>query len=287
MGVELALGDITRPETLPGPISGCDGVFHVAGWYNVGQPDRRMAEAINVTGTRNVLEAAASAGVERVVYTSTVAVYGDTGGRLVDESYRADGPWLSEYDRSKWIAHYEVAVPMMERGLPLIIVQPGVVYGPHDHSRVGAVLRDYLRRRLPVIPSQGASWSYVDDTAHGHIQAMQHGTTGASYNLSGPCAMWREVLALAEEITGVPRPRFVLPPLGAKVAAAIMAPVAKLMDVPPTYHPETLRVAAGTTYFSDDSRARRELGWDTRPLEEGLKITLEAEKQALQRERGR
>ena len=281
-GVELAPGDITRPETLPDAMAACDGVFHVAGWYNVGQPDRRMAEAINVTGTRNVLEAAGEAGVERVVYTSTVAVYGDTGGREVDESYRSEGPWLSEYDRSKWLAHYEVAEPMMEQGLPLVIVQPGVVYGPNDHSRVGAVLRDYLRRRLPVIPSQGACWSFVDDMARGHIQAMDRGTIGKSYNLSGPCLRWDEVLATAEELTGIPRPRIVLPPIGARLAAWLMTPIARLTELPATYHPETLRVAAGTTYFSDDSRARRELGWDPRPLEEGLAVTLDAEMEALQ-----
>ena len=282
LGVELAPGDITRPESLRDPMGGCDGVFHVAGWYNVGQPDRETAEAINVGGTRNVLEAAADVGVGKVVYTSTVAVYGNTHGRPVDEKYRHGGPWLTEYDRSKWLAHYEVAIPMMERGLPLVIVQPGVVYGPGDHSRVGAVFRDYLRRRLPVIPTQGASWSFVEDMARGHVQAMERGEVGTSYNLAGPSRMWSEVLELAEELTGVPRPRIVLPPWGARLGAALMKPIAAVATVPPTYHPETLRVAAGTTYFSDDSRARRDIGWSPRPLEDGLAITLAAEIRALE-----
>ena len=281
-GVELARGDILDPGTMKGPMAGTDGVFHLAAWYRVGARDRSMARSINVDGTRNVLEAAGKAGVPRVVYTSTLAVFGDTGGRMVDETYRMDGPWLSEYDRTKWLAHYEVAVPMMEGGLPLIIVQPGLVYGPGDHSAVGAVLRDYLRRRLPVIPAQGGCWSFVEDSARGHIQAMERGAPGRSYLLAGPPHMWKEALAIAHEITGIRPPRLMLPPALARIASILMRPVAALVPVPETYHPETLRVAAGSTYFADDTAARQEIGWDPRPLRDGLEITLREERRRLE-----
>lgn len=277
LGVELAPGDITEPDTLRAPMRGADGVFHVAAWYKVGARDRAMAQAINVDGTRNVLEAVRDVGVPKAVYTSTVAVFGDTGGRAVDEDYRMDGPWLSEYDRTKWTAHYEVAEPMAGAGLPLVIVQPGIVYGPGDHSAVRAVLRDYLRRRLPVVPTQGGCWSFVEDTARGHILAMERGEVGESYVLTGPCLMWKEVLALAEEITGIPAPGPTLPPWLARLLAGLMTPIAAVAPVPETYHPETLRVAAGSTYFADSAKARRELGWDPRPLREGLEVTLKAE----------
>jgi nucleoside-diphosphate-sugar epimerase len=277
LGVELAQGDITRPATLAGPMTGVDGVFHIAGWYELGARDRAPAHAINVDGTRNVLEAAGDAGVPRIVYTSTLAVYGDTRGRAVDESYRMDGPWLSEYDRTKWLAHYEVAVPMAEAGLPLVIIQPGLVYGPGDHSNIGLAFRDYLRRRLPAIPKQGGCWSFVEDTARGHILAMERGETGRSYNLAGPCLFWEEALQVAEEVTGIRAPRWVLPPTAARIASWLMKPVNLLVPLPSTYHPETLRVAAGATYFAKDARARQELGWDPRPLRDGLAITLRAE----------
>lgn len=280
-GVELAHGDILQPGTLPGPMRGVDGVFHLAAWYRLGARDRSRAEAINVDGTRNVLEAARDAGVPRVVYTSTVGVFGHTAGRPVDESYRMEGPWLSEYDRTKWRAHYEVAVPMAEARLPLVIVQPGLVYGPGDHSSVGAVLRDYLRRRLPVIPEQGGSWGFVEDTARGHVLAMERGRTGESYVLAGPNHWWSEVLRIAEEITGIRRPRFVLAAPAARLASVLMKPVSKLIRLPATYHPETLRVAAGTTYFGNDAKARAEIGWDPRPLRAGLEITLAAERRPL------
>lgn len=277
LGVRLASGDILDPASLRAPMEGADGVFHLAAWYRVGVRDRTRARAINVDGTRNVLEAARDVGTPKVVYTSTIGVFGHTSGRRPDESYRMDGPWLSEYDRTKWLAHYEVALPMMDAGLPLVITQPGLVYGPGDHSNIGAVLRDYLRRRLPVIPQQGGCWGYVEDTARGHVQAMERGRTGQAYLLAGPAHMWEEVLAIAQDITGIPRPRVVLPAPVARIASMLMKPLAAVVPLPPMYHPETLRIAAGTTYFGDDSKARREIGWDPRSVRDGLEITLVAE----------
>src|SRR5271169_3132545 len=106
LGVALYPGDVTDRPSLREPMRGVDGVFHLAGWYKVGARDRSPGERINVAGTRHVLESMAEAGVPRGVYTSTLAVFSDTGGRLVDETYRHAGPWLSEYDRTKWVAHY-------------------------------------------------------------------------------------------------------------------------------------------------------------------------------------
>lgn len=281
LGVELVQGDIVEPATLLGAMDGADGVFHLAAWYKVGARDRSMAEAINVQGTRNVLDAARQAGVPRVVYTSTIAIFSHTGGRVVNESYRHHGPWLSEYERTKAMAHYEVALPMMEAGLPLVIVQPGLVYGPDDTSNVGDVFRDYLRRRLPIIPVQGGCWAHVADTARGHIQAMERGRVGASYVLGGECLMWRDVLKLAHEITGIRPPRLVLPPAVARLASRLMTPLAAVLPLPQMYHPETLRIAGGTTYWADDALARDEIGWDPRPLRQGMAQTLDAERDAL------
>lgn len=281
LGVELAHGDIRDPASLCAPLQGADGAFHLAAWYRVGARDASMAESINVAGTRNVLDAAADAGVSKIVYTSTIAVVGDTRGRVVSADHRYDGSWLSEYDRTKWVAHYEVAVPAIQAGLPLVIVQPGYVYGPGDHSNVGDVLRDYLRRRLPVTPAQGGCWAHVDDTARGHVLAMERGRVGVSYVLAGECRMWADILDIAHEITGIRPPRLTLPPALARISATLMKPLAALAPLPQMYHPETLRIAAGVTYWADDSLARRELGWDPRPLRDGLAETLAAERAAL------
>jgi dihydroflavonol-4-reductase len=281
LGIELVAGDVVDPETLGAPMAGVDGVFHVAGWYRVGARDTSAAERVNVAGTRNVLEAARAAGVPKVVSTSPIAVFGHTAGQVVDEDYRHDGPWISEYDRTKWAAHYQVAVPMAEAGLPLVIVQPGLVYGPNDESQVGVVLRDYLRRRLPARPAQAGCWSHVEDVAAGHILAMERGRVGESYVLGGECAPWTQVLELARDITGIRPPRLTLPPFLARLSSILLRPVAAVLPLPATYHPETLRVAAGTVYWASDAKARRELGWNPRPLREGLAETLRAEQAAM------
>src|SRR5260370_42474315 len=155
-------------------MQGVDGVFHIAGWYKSGVKDKSEGAKINIQGTRNVLELMQELGVARGVYTSTLAVFSDTHGRMVDETYRYDGPHLSEYDRTKWVAHYEVAEPMIEAGLPLVIVQPGVIYGPGDTNIVHSVLAQYLQRKLPLLPTVTAfSFVHVDDVARAHMLALQ------------------------------------------------------------------------------------------------------------------
>jgi nucleoside-diphosphate-sugar epimerase len=150
------------------------------------------------------------AGVPRGVYTSSVAVFSDTRGKLVDETYRRGSPWLTLYDYTKWKAHYEVAEPMIRAGLPLVVVQPGLVYGPGDQSIVHRTFLQYLRGKLPIAPRQTAyCWGYVDDTARGHVLAMDMGRLGESYIIAGPLHTPIEVPALAEPAcahrTGEPR----------------------------------------------------------------------------------
>ena len=277
LGAALHAGDITDKESMRAAMRGCDGVFHLAAWYRIGArpSQRRDAERINIQGTRNVLEVMRELGVPKGVYTSTLAVFGDTEGWVGDESYRFDGPWLSVYDRSKWQAHYEVAVPMIRAGLPLVIVQPGVVYGPGDPSVIGNLLRQYLRRRLPIRPHGAAfCWGHVDDTAHGHVLAMDKGRAGESYIIAGPPHTLEEALELAEEITGI-RPPWLRPPaVMLRAMAAAASAVERIIPLPQTYTGETLRIAAGATYLGSSEKAQRELGFRARPLEEGLRETL-------------
>jgi len=291
LGVSLHPGDITDKDSLRAPMAGVDGVFHLAAWYKLGAKAsaRRDAERINVQGTRHVLELMRELRIPKGVYTSTVAVFSDTHGWVGDESYRHDGPWLSEYDRTKWAAHYQVAAPMIRDGLPLVIVQPGVVYGPGDPSAIGAMLRQYLQRTLPAVPKGTAyCWGHVDDTARGHVLAMERGRPGETYILAGPPHTLEEALELAEQITGVRAPR--LRPSGRmlRAAAAVAGLVERVVPLPETYSAETLRVAAGVTYLASSDKAKRELGFTVRPLEEGLRETLEHEMQILgMRENGK
>jgi len=286
LGVELHRGDITDRASLDAPMAGVDGLFHLAAWYQVGVRDTRPAEAINVGGTRNVLEAMRDASVPKGVYTSTLAVFGDTGGRMVDESYRHDGPWLSVYDRTKWQAHYEVALPMMERGLPLVVVQPGLIYGPGDHGPFHEVWVQYLTGKLPMVPKGTAfCWSHVEDAAHGHVLAMEKGKAGEAYILAGPCHTLSEGLAIAERITGVRPPRLQASPGLLKAMAGVMGVVGAVVPLPSTMTAESIRVSAGSTYIGTNEKARRELGYAPRPLEEGLVETLRWEREQLGKHR--
>jgi nucleoside-diphosphate-sugar epimerase len=281
-GAILSPGDITGRESMRSGMTGVDGVFHLAAWYKVGARDTSPAWRINVEGTRNVLSLAAELGVPRVVYTSTLAVLSDTGGRLVDESYRPRGPWLSEYDRTKWTAHFEVAEPMMREGLSCIIVVPGVVYGPGDYSLMGVVLQRFLRRRLPILPRRSAyCWGHVDDTVDGHLLAMEKGRPGESYIIAGPDHTLIETIELAARITGIPAPRLRVDPAVLRAAAVVSRVVGTVLRLPAPYRAEALRVAAGVTYLGSSAKAKRELGFDPRPLETGLTQTLRAEAERL------
>ncbi len=278
LGIAVHRGDVTEKESMRVPMRGADGVFHIAGWYKVGVKDVRDGERINVAGTRNTLELMRELSIPKGVYTSTLAVFSDTHGRLVNETYRYNGPHLSEYDRTKWVAHYQIADPLIAAGLPLVIVLPGVVYGPGDTSSVRTTFRQYLRRKLPAIPAHtDFCWAHVDDIARGHILAMEAGAPGESYIIAGPEHTLVDAMEIAERITGIPAPRFHIPSAAMKGIATMMGVVGKVLPVPPHYSAEYLRVGAGTTYIGDNTKARRELDYVPRPLEEGLRETLHHE----------
>jgi nucleoside-diphosphate-sugar epimerase len=283
LGISLHQGDVTEKESMRGPMTGVDGVFHVAGWYKVGVRDKSQAYAINVTGTRNVLELMRELKIPKGVYTSTLAVNSDTHGVEVDESYHFTGQHLSVYDQTKAEAH-EIALKMMQDGLPLVIVQPGLVYGPGDTSSVRTSLIQYLTRKLPIMPRQTAfSWAHVDDIAHAHRLAMEKGRVGANYFICGPTHTFINALELANEITGVPLP-LAVPPGMVRAMSAMMSVFDRFIPLPESYTGEGLRIIAGVTYIGTNARARRELGYAPRPLKEGLAETLKHEMQLLGRQ---
>lgn len=281
-GIKLHAGDVTDKASMRAGMQGVDGVYHIAGWYKVGVRDTSPGKAINIDGTRNVLELMKELGIPKGVYTSTLAINSDTGGRLVDESYHFTGQHVSEYDRTKAVAHVEVAEPMIKAGLPLVIVMPGLVYGPGDTSLAHDTLVQYLTRRLPLVPHKSAyCWGHLDDIANAHILAMDKGKPGESYIIAGPPHTLIEALAIAEKITGIPMPGFKAPAGMLKAMSSTMGVVGSLLPLPETFSAEYLRVSAGVTYIGSNARAKRELGYDPRPLEIGLRETLEYEMQKL------
>jgi nucleoside-diphosphate-sugar epimerase len=264
IGVDVRQGDITDRESLRGPMEGVDGVFHIAGWFKFDDADPSLGERVNVQGTRNVLEMMAELGIPKGVYTSSVVVFSDTKGKIADETFVKERSPITEYDRTKSKAH-DIAQSMIRKGLPLVIVMPGAVYGPGDTGPFRPLFLQYLDGKLRAIPKETAqSWSFVDDVAEGHILAMERGRIGEKYILAGPSHTLVEAFDIAERITGIRAPRYGISPRLVRFLAAIR-------------RSEWLRVGAGVTFLGSSQKAKRELGFTARSLETGLQETLRYE----------
>ncbi|MDZ7724759.1 MAG: NAD-dependent epimerase/dehydratase family protein [candidate division KSB1 bacterium] len=280
LGVQVFQGDVTDKDSMRAAMQGCDGVFHVAGWYKIGVRDKSPGYKINVQGTRNVLGLMQELGIRKGVYTSTVAVNSDTHAEAKDESFQFMGEHISEYDRTKAGAH-EIALTFIKNGLPLVILMPGLIYGPDGASLSDESLRLYLQGKLPMIPKRSAfCWSHVDDIADAHLLAMQKADPGTTYMITGPCHTLTEAFDMAEQITGLKAPMAV-PPALLKITAFFSSLIEWIVPLPPLYSSEALRVQAGVTYLGDNSSARRDLGYHPRPLSKGLKETLLYERSRL------
>lgn len=281
LGVQLYQGDVTDQASMRAPMTGVDGVFHVAGWYKIGTADKAEGQRVNVDGTRNVLALMQELGIAKGVYTSTLAVNSDTHGVEVDERYHFSGRHLSVYDQTKADAH-KVAEGFIKQGLPLVIVQPGLIYGPGDTGPSHDAIVQFLQRKLPMLPQQTAySWAHVDDVADAHIAAMDKGAPGENYFICGPTHTLIEGMQMIAQMSGVPAPKLTAPPALLKGMAALMSLIEPFVTLPPTYTAEYLRVSAGATYIGKNDKARRMLGFTPRPLREGLLETITLEMQTL------
>jgi dihydroflavonol-4-reductase len=279
MGAELAEGDLSSSDAIRQGVEGCDSAFHVAAVYKVGIP-KSAHEAMydsNVRGTERVLDAAFQAGVGRIVYVSTINVFGNTRGEVVDEAYeRPAGDYLSYYDETKYLSH-QAAKQRIDKGAPIVIVQPGGVYGPGDHSEVGNVIDQTRTGKLKALPFAGLGLNlvYVDDVIDGILLAHDKGNIGESYVLGGEIATMRDLVQTTADIAGRKPPKRELPSGVIKLAAPAGPVVGKLMGFPPNFR-ELITASDGVTYWARDDKARRELGYSPRDLDTGLRQTLDA-----------
>lgn len=274
LSVKLFKGDVTDKESMRAAMTGVDGVYHVAGWYKVGAKDKSGGVQVNINGTRNVLELMRELKIAKGVYTSTLAINSDTKGKLADETYQFSGKHLSEYDRTKAEAH-KIAHEFIEKGLPLVIVQPGLIYGPGDTSSIRDSLLDLFKRRLPMLPRQTAmSWAHIDDIVDGHMLAMEKGKSGESYIICGEKYELYEAYKLAAQTVGVRAPMAAAPGM-MKAMSVLVKPFDAIM--PESYTSEGLRVIAGATYIGDNRKAKRVLGYNPRPVSEGWVETVKYE----------
>lgn len=273
--VDIRRGDLSLALTVADAMRGCDGVIHLAGDYRVGiTPEERAAMFdSNVGTTTRVLDAAARAGLERVVVTSTGGVLGNTHGVIADERYRRDlsEGFLSYYDETKFLAH-RVAAERITGGAPVIIAMPGTVYGPGDHSALGTQLEAAYRgtARYIVLGDVGVSPTHVDDAAAGIIAALRRGRIGESYILAGQNVRLRHGLAIAAEAGGHKLPRLSIPDAVIRIGAKAPASIAAAVGFPPNL-PEVAAASLGVTYWLSSAKAATELGYRSRDLATGIR----------------
>jgi dihydroflavonol-4-reductase len=281
LGCELVAGDLSDAEALRQGMSGCDAVVHAAAMYEVGIPAKQrpaMWEA-NVAGTERVMEAALKAKVAKIVYVSTVGVFGNTHEKIVDESYEHPGrEFTSYYEETKLEAHKIVKRMIAERDLPAIIVQPGGVYGPGDTSQVADLLEEFFAGKLPLLPfpKLGICMSHVEDIAAGVLLALDKGKLGEIYVISGPATTMRGAIEMVAKVSGRKAPKRNLPTPLMKALIPIGPLVGKMMGQPPNLR-ELISSGDGVTFWASYEKAERELGYSPRGLEEGLRQTLEAD----------
>jgi dihydroflavonol-4-reductase len=264
LGCELVAGDVVDPSAAVGAIRGCDALIHGAAIYEIGvnAKRRREMEETNVTGTRRILEAARAAGVSRIVYVSTIAAFGNTHGAVVAEGHRPTSPAASAYEDTKRRSH-EIALDAQRSGAPIVIVQPGQVYGPNDHSAVGANLRALAEGRLRyrALEELGLNLVHVDDLADGILRALDRGRPGECYVLGGEITRLGDAYRAVAKVTGRALPSLVVP-------SAILLFIGRLI-------PSMREVvsSAGVTFWATDAKARAELGTKPRDLETGMRDT--------------
>ncbi len=280
LGCEIAGGDLSDERAIRAGMEGCDAVIHAAAVYEVGIPasQRPAMKEANVGGTERVLGSALSLKIPKVVYVSTVGAFGNTGGKVVDESYEHPGQeFTSCYEQTKWEAH-QVAKRLIGEGLPCVIVQPGGVYGPGDTSSIAVMLNEFLKGRMVAIPfpDLGICLSHVEDIAAGILLGLDKGRPGEAYVISGPVTTVREAIGVVADLSGRKAPKRALPTGLLKALTPVGPLVGKMMGQPPNLR-ELISSADGVTFWASYDKAKSELGYEPRGLEDGLRATLEAE----------
>ena len=271
-GVTVVEDDLSDVRGLAELLRDVDGVIHAAGSYRVGitREERGAMWDANIGTTTRVLDAAELATTPRIVHVSTVGYFGNTRGRVVDETYRRDvrDGFLSWYDETKYGAH-EVARQRIAAGAPIIIVLPSQVYGPGDHSAVGQQLRAARdgRLRYRVLDDVGLGFVHVDDLATGITAALERGKPGESYVLSGPRHRLADAVATAARLGGRGAPPIRIPTSLLSIAAAVGGRLGR-----PGLR-EVIESGAGVTYWASSDKAAHELDFNPRSLEDGLRDT--------------
>jgi dihydroflavonol-4-reductase len=274
LGVTLIDGDVTDASSLKGAMKDCQTVYHLANRYEMWLPDKSVFYKVNVEGTRNVLNEAMNAGVEKVVYTSAAEALGEKKGEIATEETRHSGVFLSEHCRTKYLGLVE-ALKLRDRGLPLVVIMPCAVIGPGDFKATGKLILRLLNQKLPGIffGDSSIAFVYAKDVVEGEMLAAEKGKVGEKYILSSEILKVREFFETICNIGNVPMPT-------REISPAICYMLAYMMEFASFFtktHPEMplplVRVMEHGMMF-DNSKAKRELGIKFTPIKDALSETV-------------
>jgi dihydroflavonol-4-reductase len=266
-------GDLTDPASLARAVEGCRALFHVAADYRIWVPDPAAMLRANVDGTVALMRAAQAAGVERIVYCSSVAALGLTkDGTEADETTPvSEASVIGIYKKSKYRAEQAVLRLVREEGLPAVIVNPAAPIGPRDikPTPTGRMIADTAAGRMPAYVETGLNVVHVDDVAEGHLLAFERGRIGERYILGSENLTMAQILALVDEATGRRQRRVRLPTQLLWPLALGCESLARLGGTAPLVSTDELRMARKLMFFSS-AKARAELGFSPRPAREAI-----------------
>jgi dihydroflavonol-4-reductase len=271
--VQVVYGDLRDVASLRAALQGCQTLYHAAAYYSLWTPQPEDIYAINVDGTAKLLQVALELGVEKVVYTSSVATIsvpadGSPGDETMTLSL-ADA--VGHYKRSKILAEQRV-LGLCQQGLPVVVVHPSTPIGPWDvkPTPTGKIVVDFLRRKMPAYLDTGLNLVDVRDVARGHLLAAQHGKIGGRYILGCRNMTLRDILQLLAEVSGLPAPRVRMPYGVALAAGYVSTWIARLTHKPPLVPLVGVQMARRPMYFTAQ-KAVRELGLPQSPIAEAMR----------------
>lgn len=276
--IRLILGDVTDRESIRRGMAGCSQVYHLAGYAKNWARRAQTYFDVNVEGLRNVLDAALKLDVERVVSTSTMLSFGPTQpGTIADEATpRMTPKFTTQYEASK-VAGEAVALDYAARGLPVVVVNPGRVFGPghlNEGNSISLVIDMYDRGKMPVLMggSKVGNWVFVQDVVNGHIRAMQHGRSGEKYLLGGDNLSLKQFLQIVDRVTGRTHFQATVRRPGAMAFAWFQQLRAQWFGIYPQITPDWVRVFLSDWAFTS-AKAQRELGYRITPMREAVQRT--------------
>jgi dihydroflavonol-4-reductase len=282
MGVKLIQGDITDRESMRQAMSGTDAVIHNAAWYELGisKAEQDRMRVINVQGTENTLGLAVELGIQKIVYVSTILVFGDTGDAVADETFQRRELPLSYYEQTKTEAH-EYAKKLQQEGMPIVIACPAGVIGAGDHSGLGYLVRMYVRGLLPPIlfaKNGKRAHVYVDDAAEAIIRCIEHGRIGETYILSNGVMRYEDMVDLWKQTPGgFKKILFWMPYVPALLFNQVAESIERILGLPIVFSREFVLGAFANWQFTA-AKAERELGMNFRSVKQAWLDTMEAER---------